>query len=174
VIECLVVGFLLGTLSSWLWILFVLSLTTLIPVLYIANLSQRGHVTDFDVFIRQQRNKPYIFIGICSAVALSIIIIFKAPWILVFLCIVALVQTLIMFFINRFWKISAHTASSASFSIVTWQLFGPYGLLAFIIVPIIAWSRVKLHRHSLSQVIMGAFTGALIYFLAFVFFYTKP
>lgn len=172
-VECIVVGFILETLAGWLWILFVLSLTTLAPVIYIASLSRHGHVTDFDVFIRQQRNKPYIFVGICAAIAISVIIIFNAPWILVFLCIVALIQTLLMFVINRFWKISAHAASSASFSIVAWQLLGPLGLMTFIIVPIIAWSRVKLHRHSIPQVIIGAVTGGAIYFIAFTLFYLK-
>lgn len=174
VIECILVGFLIGTLAGWLWVLCVISLTTALPVLYIASLAKRGRITDFDVFIRRQRNKPYIFIGICSAVTLAIIILFRAPWILILLCITALIQTLIMFLINRFWKISAHTATSASFSIVTWQLLGPVGLCAFIIVPIIAWSRVKLNRHTLAQVIIGAFTGGIIYYVAFVFFNVKP
>lgn len=173
-IECIGLGFILGTLSGWLWIVFVLAITTLAPVIYIARLSNRGRITDFDVFIRQQRNKPYIFIGVCAALTITVILIFKAPWTLVFLCIIALIQTLIMFVINRFWKISAHTASSASFSVVAWQLLGPIGLLAFIIVPIIGWSRVKLHRHSISQVIVGAVTGGAIYYLAFTLFYIKP
>jgi membrane-associated phospholipid phosphatase len=159
VIECLLVGLLLGTISGWLWSLFVVVITTLAPVIYIASLSRKGHITDFDVFLRQQRNRPYIFTGICSALALVTILIFQAPWILIFLCL---------------WKISAHTASSASFSVVVWQLFGPFGLLAFLIVPLIAWSRVKLHRHSIGQVIFGAVTGTAIYYIAFTFFYTHP
>lgn len=61
-------------------------------------------------------------------------------------------------FITFFWKISGHMTYSTLLFTTLLYLFpaNPYLFLLFIFSPFIAWSRIVLEKHTLSQVIMGA------------------
>jgi 5'-nucleotidase len=67
-------------------------------------------------------------------------------------------QTTLIFAITTVWKISVHSAAAAATATLAWWLIGtPLPLLVG--VPIIAWSRVRLQRHSVAQTVAGASLG---------------
>ncbi len=74
----------------------------------------------------------------------------------------------IIHFVRDWWKISGHSMTYATFSTVltlTDIIFAPL----FLLLPLVMWSRLKLKRHSLKQVLAGVFTGLsvplILYFI---------
>lgn len=76
-----------------------------------------------------------------------------------------------MFLINQRWKISAHSAGIAGISVLIWQIIGTAGTPILLIIPLVGWARVRLGRHTLGQVIMGAVLGASIFLSALTIWY---
>lgn len=154
--------------QGWLWIFGMAFGLIGLPSLYLIWLLKRGKITDYDVFLRQQRYKPYFVILACFAGTLLVMTLGGAPYILVTLALAVTVMTIIMLLINFRWKISAHSAAAASFAILTIQLAGLAASPVFLAVPLVAWSRVTLQRHTLAQTIGGALLGTGVYTLAFI------
>jgi membrane-associated phospholipid phosphatase len=155
---------------AWLWAVFSIFFSIIIPSLFVLWLLRRGKVTDFDVYVRKQRFWPYV-VGIsCSAVAWIVMAVGQAPHFFIIVSGAAATQGLVMFLINQRWKISVHTSGTACFAILTWQLFGPAGATVLLAIPIVAWSRVRLGRHTVGQVTAGAALGAGLIYAVFLIF----
>ncbi|HMN58774.1 MAG TPA: hypothetical protein PJ988_00330 [Anaerolinea sp.] len=156
--------------SAWFWAFFSISFSILVPSLFVAWLLRRGKITDFDVFVREQRFWPYM-VGIsCSALSWLVMALAQAPHIFILISGATAGQSLLMFLINQRWKISVHTSGTACFAILTWQLFGPAGATVLLAIPLVAWSRVRLGRHTTGQVIAGAALGAGLLYTVFRLF----
>jgi len=148
--------------SAWMWAGTYVSLAILIPLLYLVCLVQQGIVTDLDVQLREQRMRPLIFTMVCNGLAWGVLVLGAAPAQLVLLAGALWVQTVLIFVITLRWKISVHCAAAASLGTLVWSLIGtPWPLL--IGVPIVAWSRVLLRRHTLAQTVAGALLGIAIF-----------
>lgn len=155
------------TRAAWFWAFFIIIFSVLVPCIYILKLLKMGRVTDFDVYLREQRFGPYVIGLVCSGLSWLIMAIFHAPRIMVVMTGTAVGEGVIMFVINTRWKISAHAASTACVSTIMWRLLGPVGILALLTIPLVSWSRVRLGRHTVRQVIAGSFVG--LFFTALVF-----
>lgn len=157
--------------NAWYWAIFIICFNVLLPSSYILWLKSRGKVTDFDVYLREQRFWPYIFSISCGAISWLAMAYFHAPRLLTVLSGATVGQGLVMFLINQRWKISAHSAGIAGVSVLIWQLLGSAGSPILLIIPIVGWSRVRLGRHTLGQVIMGAALGSCIFLSALAIWY---
>jgi len=156
----------LDSTRGWMWAGFNILLVVLLPVGYILWLLRSRQVTDFDVYIREQRLRPYFFTLTCDGTSWLIGIIAHAPHLFLVLTGASFIQMLVMGIINLHWKISAHAATAASFSVMTSLLFGLWSLPVLLAIPLVAWSRVRLHRHTFAQTLGGAALGALTFFIA--------
>lgn len=58
-------------------------------------------------------------------------------------------------------KVSMHTGVVASAVVLMVLLFGPWWLLAAPLVPLVAWSRVRLGNHTPFETVIGGIAGAL-------------
>jgi len=58
--------------------------------------------------------------------------------------------------INNWWKVSVHTASTASVVAALLIIYGLSAMALIMLVPLVAWARVELENHSLAQVVAGA------------------
>jgi membrane-associated phospholipid phosphatase len=141
-------------------------LAILLPVCYLVWLVRRGMVTDFDVQLREQRIRPMVFTVACAGLAWLVLLAGAAPSHMVILAGAMWVQTAIVFAITLRWKISVHCTAAAGAATVIWSLLGtPLPLL--IGVPVVAWSRVRLRRHTLAQTVAGTLLGFTIFVVAF-------
>jgi len=68
-------------------------------------------------------------------------------------------NTIIVLLINLSWKISIHAMGVAGPLTALIYLFGWPGLVFTLSVPLVAWSRVYLKRHTPWQVTMGTLLG---------------
>lgn len=64
------------------------------------------------------------------------------------------------------WKISLHCAGAAGMATLLTGVLGMRGVLAFTSVAMVAWSRIRLGRHTIPQALAGSALGALIFILA--------
>ena len=145
---------------SWFWgfltTVFIILLSILIWILV-----KKKVFSDFDVSKQKQRPTLYFLEFSSALVYLSIIYYLHAPIILISQTLVVILILIAQLFVNKFLKVSGHMAI---FSAATMMLVFVYGwpyLLGFIPIGILAWSRLKLKRHSLKEVIAGVIIGII-------------
>jgi membrane-associated phospholipid phosphatase len=143
---------------AWMWMGFYVLFAVVFPVLYLLWLKRRGLITDMDVQLREQRTRPMLFTLACGGAAWFILTIGAAPTKMILLAGLLWLQMVVIFGITLCWKISVHCATAAGVATWIWALMGtPLPLLLG--VPIIAWSRVRLRRHTLVQTMAGSLLG---------------
>jgi membrane-associated phospholipid phosphatase len=153
--------------AAWLWATFTIALSILVPSLFIVMLMKRGKITDFDVYLREQRYLPYLISVSCSSLSWLVLTLARAPHIFIIVTGAAAGQSILMFLVNLKWKISVHASGTACFAVLIWQLFGLPGAGFLLAIPLVAWSRVRLGRHTVGQVIAGSTLGAVLLFTIF-------
>ncbi len=141
------------------WTVLAIVLFILIPTLYVLSLVRRGHVTDFHMKIREQRAWPLIIILLIASLVFSALYFGGAPRLLLIISSVAIIQLMLIVLITFRWKISGHCTAAAGLAVFVVALFGQSLLPILLLVPIIAWSRIRLDRHTFAQSIAGIFLG---------------
>jgi membrane-associated phospholipid phosphatase len=153
----------LATPRAWLWAGIYIVLAILSPLLFLVWLVKRGDVTDLDVQLRVQRSRPLLFTMACGGLAWLALVAGAAPGRMIVLAGGITLQTVLLLGITLRWKISVHTATAAGVAVLACHLLQtPLPLLG---VPLIAWSRVHLKRHTTAQTIGGGLLGATIFLI---------
>lgn len=156
------VGSVLATTQAWQWIGFYLVLTILLPCLYIIWLVYQGKASDFHLPVREERVRPLLFTLVTVLAAWGVLHGAAAPAALKMVATINCLQALLFFLITLRWKISLHCAAAATLAQLAFIFFGTIALPLSMSVPLIAWSRVYLQRHTLAQTIAGACLGVAI------------
>jgi membrane-associated phospholipid phosphatase len=149
-----------GTVQAWRFAALYIGLAIATPILYLIWLLRRGTVSDIDVQIRGERWRPLIAAQLGMGIALALFIIQGAPPLMIALAGGLLAYTALAFGITLWWKISMHAAAAAAIAaLVVTQVGAPaFPLLAGI--PLMAWARIRLKRHTLAQTVAGAALGS--------------
>jgi membrane-associated phospholipid phosphatase len=157
-----------STLSSpraWRWAGVYVFLAIVTPILYMFWLLSHGWISDLDVQLREERARPLIFTIACAGVAWLVLALGGAPLEMVVVAGGLWLQMAVIFGITLWWKISVHSAAAAGVATLIWSLVGTtLPLLAGVVI--IAWSRVRLRRHTVAQTIAGAALGFAIFLVA--------
>ena len=114
-------------------------------------LLKSGKVTDFHISKRNQRIKPLLFIVFNTVVGIFLFNLVGGPKYLMVLAVCCLLTIVVMFFVTLIWKISGHCTAAGGLAVVAVSLLNESALPFTILIPIIAWSRVRLERHTVSQ-----------------------
>jgi membrane-associated phospholipid phosphatase len=134
-----------------------------LPFCYVLWLVATNRVTDLHLSERRQRLAPFA-ISLCAALCgLVLLHALAAPTILVVALSTAFVQTALLFVITLWWKISIHTAAIAGLVTFAIMVLGSNALACTPLVPLVAWARVYLHRHTLLQTVAGGAVGYLTF-----------
>lgn len=142
----------------FLTLIFVLCLVGCIFVLI-----KKGKFANFDVSVQKQRPLLILLELSFALVYFFALLFLNAPKELFFgiINIFLLLTTLLI--VNKFIKASGHVAILSA--IVTFFAFKSeiiYSLIGAILVLTLAWSRLKLKRHTLKEVLAGAAIGVLV------------
>lgn len=156
----------LSTVSAWLWALFYMLLAVLVPVLYVVWLVRCGKLTDLHMPLREERIRPLICTLLVAFAAWGLLWAAAAPRPLQWLAGVNSIQMVLFFAITLRWKISLHCAAAANLAVLSWTLLGGAAAPLVMTVPLVAWSRVHLQRHTLAQTTAGALLGTTILLVA--------
>lgn len=145
------------------WALTYGVLVCLLPMLYVVWMVRRGRISDIHMRFRQERLRPFIISVVCAAAAWITLRLMNAPPVVPLVAVFTLIQLTVIAVITLVWQISMHTMSMACAVVATGVLFGPLpALLVSPLVPLVGAARLKLERHTLSQVVAGALLGALL------------
>lgn len=147
--------------SALLWGLLVSLTSSVIPMGVIVWGARTGRWDGHHVRDRTGRLVPFAALIASSAVGLTLLIAFDAPWLMTALDISLLALLLVTGATTVFWKISMHAAVSAAAVVTLAVTYHPmlWALSAFVVA--IAWSRVQLRDHTTAQVVAGAIVGAV-------------
>lgn len=159
----------MDTPAAWAWSLADIALAVALPLLFVVWLAQTGRVSGIELQHRHERARPYCIALLGATLAAGASFVFDAPRALTVLLCALAVQTLILSAVTVWWKISLHTAAITGAAVVAWHVAGPAGLAIAALVPLVAWARVALGRHTPGQTVAGALVGGLIYITAFLF-----
>ncbi|GCF10195.1 phosphatase PAP2 family protein [Dictyobacter arantiisoli] len=132
------------------------------PMAYIVFGVITGKFTDADVSVRSQRVGPFLF-GITSSLLGDVILHLtqglknlETVLLLVAIC------GLLMMIVTLWWKISMHASALGAALTALSMAYGKIILPAFVLLILVSWSRVRLKRHTLAQVIAGSIIGILL------------
>ena len=149
------------TMICWIFGAFLPITTSLILI--------RKMHTDIDITDRTKRTLP-LFFAVCSYLIGSLVLLsMGAPALTTALMLIYSSNTLIILFINLSWKISIHTMGVAGPTVALTYLFGFSGLLFGLLIPLVMWSRVKLKKHTISQVLAGGLAGIILTYIQLYF-----
>lgn len=138
-----------------------------IPVLLFTFELRRGRISDWHVSDRRERLKPRALIASVSGPALPLVLLLslRGPHLLRVTFLSALLLVTFNVLVTFIWKISQHTATIAATATLMVALLGLGALPILLLIPLIAWARVKVGAHTVMQVVAGGFVGVSITFL---------
>ena len=158
-VTAFLIGFTIATPLAWRWTWFYITLTILVPCAYIIWMVRAGKAVDFHLPNREQRIRPLQLSVVTAMIAWLVLYQVAAPRLLQMLATVNVVQTAIFLLITLHWKISLHCTAATILSELAFALFGASAAPLTMSIPLIAWSRVHLERHTVAQTVGGVLLG---------------
>lgn len=156
---------------AWGWAGAFGGAAVVLPTAYVLVQVQRGRISDIHVPLREQRVRPFIVTLAGAAAVCGAFIWWQAPEGFRALAVANLVQAAALFAITLRWKVSMHSAAAGSLSTLSLMVLGvsalsTAGVLLVASVPVVAWARIRLERHTFAQTLVGAILGCLVTVLA--------
>lgn len=155
-----------GAAGAWRFAALYVLLALVLPLAYLVWLLHRGHVSDLDVKVRAERWRPLL--GTVGGMALStgIFVLGRAPAEMSAVSAALGLFTLFAFLITLRWKISMHSGAAAAVATLVWLTGGAAAWPLTLGIPVMAWARVRLRRHTPAQTVAGALLGSALMALA--------
>lgn len=125
-------------------------------------------LSDIDVSNRKQRPLIYFVGELLLLTYLISLSAFKGPFILSVTTFGIMLGIAISAIINIRVKVSMHVASFSALTTALSIVYGGYFLLLLLLIPLISWARVRIKRHTKSEVIVGAVLGVLLTLIMYV------
>lgn len=141
--------------QTLLWTLLSVSIVNIPMAILLFHGVRTGRYSDASVSMREQRASIYAVGGGCLVILLAVLILGKAPPVIIACLISAVLATGVGYLINRYTKISLHSAAMAGCTAVL-LLTAPFiGVVMALFMPLVGWARIRLKQHSPFQVLIG-------------------
>lgn len=129
----------------------------IIPLAYLIYSGVRsGRYSDPSVSMREQRRSLYSTASLLLVLLIAILLLGKAPLILIACLTAAVFATLVGFAINvRFTKLSLHSIAMAGCATVMILTIPWLGVAMALFTPLVAWARIRLRHHTPLQILIG-------------------
>lgn len=160
-----------STSTAWGWAAGFGFAAVVLPTLYVLVQVQRGVISDVHVPLREQRMRPFLVTLASSTAVCGVFLWWQAPAGFRALAVANLMQAAILFALTLRWKVSLHSAAAGSLSTLSLTMLGvsalsATGMLLVATVPVIAWARIRLDRHTPAQTVVGALLGVAVMVVA--------
>lgn len=123
---------------------------------------RKGFFSDFDISIKEERRPVFIFAGIVAVLYFMAIYLLQGPSILMATIGAFMLGVLINSYVNRKIKASIHLAVFSSLATVLGILYGGLFWGLVFLIPLVAWSRIRLKKHTFPETLVGTMLGTLI------------
>lgn len=128
---------------------------SLLPILFIFILFRLGRVSNLNLEVKEQRTLPLLFAIGAACIGLGIFYVIDAPREIIWAGLAYIANGIIFGAITQFWKISFHTGVYTGCITVLVLIRDPRFGWLFLLVPLIAWARIRRKRHTLIQTVVG-------------------
>lgn len=143
----------LGLLCSPLSILLCFLLFAFFPFLPVIYFYRKNVV---DLYVSKKETRTPFFLIAIALYSFAAIIFFATNTKIMFLLALGYTfVTITLLFVNKFWKVSVHSAG------VTGPIFALIFVFGIIVIPLsliillVSWSRIKLKKHTFTQTLVG-------------------
>lgn len=126
-----------------------------------------GKYTDASVSVREQRTSIYAVGGACLVILLAVLVVGKAPVIIIACLISAVIATALGYWINRYTKLSLHSAAMAGCTAVLLWTAPLIGVIMAVFAPLVGWARIRLKHHTPAQILIGWMVSMICVFVVF-------
>ena len=153
----------------------ILLLTSMVPLLALLRRQLRtGKISDWHISKRQERLQPTLVIASLGAtlIPIALLLIFDGPRALLIAFLAALLLVVFNLLVTTAWKISQHVSAIAASATLITAALGIGAAPVLLLIPVVAWARVKVGAHTLLQTVAGGASGVLITVLALRVFQT--
>ena len=133
--------------------------STALPIITVLSFIRMNLVKDLDASSRSERLLPMALGTLFFLVGFIVLRKLDSPTIIQGVMFCGIINTIIVWLITKYWKISIHTVSITSGIVIFWVLGYEYIILMSIILILTVFSRVITNSHTLSQTIVGALVG---------------
>jgi hypothetical protein len=114
-----------------------------------------GRYSDASISVKEQRTSIYAVGGACLVVLLIILILGSAPPVIIACLISAVMATIAGYIINRYTKLSLHSAAMAGCVTVLLLTTPVLGVIGALFMPLVGWARIRLKHHTVFQILIG-------------------
>lgn len=135
-----------------------------LPLLgFIHRQVRAGVYVDSQISVREQRHIVYALGAVCTTLYCAAVWTLDGPLELKATLIALFASGLVGMAVNFFLsKVSIHTGGLAGLITILVVMFGRNALPIILLVPLVAWSRVALGRHTIRQVVAGALMAVTV------------
>ncbi|MDJ0704726.1 MAG: hypothetical protein QNJ46_15690 [Leptolyngbyaceae cyanobacterium MO_188.B28] len=126
---------------------------------YARFLIHKGAIETVDTAPREQRPGPLAICATIYVLGFLALRVVQAPNLVQGLMFCYAANSLILAIISCWWKVSVHTTAMATPLVVFSYHLGYVIAPLYLLIPLVGSSRVILKRHTIGQVIVGAFLG---------------
>jgi membrane-associated phospholipid phosphatase len=126
-----------------------------------------GKYTDASVSVREQRTSIFAVGGVCLVILLAVLIIGNAPVVIIACLISAVLATALGYWINRYTKLSLHSAAMAGCIAVLLWTAPLIGVIMAVFAPLVGWARIRLKHHTPVQILIGWMVSMICVFVVF-------
>jgi hypothetical protein len=120
---------------------------------------RKGFFNDLDVSERLKRRPLFIVGGIVSFTYFLVVLLLNGPRILLLALSGVILGIFLDNIINSRIKASVHVATFSAFVVTTAIVYGGQYVFLLFLIPVVAWARVIVKRHTLQETIVGALLG---------------
>jgi membrane-associated phospholipid phosphatase len=113
-------------------------------------------VSNLNLEVKEQRTLPLLFAIGAACIGLGIFYVIDSPREIIWAGLAYIANGIIFGAITQFWKISFHTGVyTGCITVLVLILNDPRFAWLFLLVPLIAWARIRRKRHTLIQTVVG-------------------
>ena len=159
VLGILLMAQFIGTTEAWKWAFIFVALVVLVPTGYVVLLLKQGKIENFHIPNRENRKKPYLVIIGSNLLGVILMAVMGAPFLLVAFGVMGVMQSTLLFLINTYWKISGHATAISGLSVFMVAALGWSLAPVLVMVPLVAWARIRTYSHTFWQTMAGVMTG---------------
>lgn len=128
------------------------------PIAVFIFFLENGSVSDIDVTIRSQRYRIFGYGSLASLLS-AVVVYFLGNYQFFVLSVAGFMVTFTLFLITFKWKISGHMIINCTGIFIINYLLGWQFTWLFLIIPFVAFARLYLKKHTISQILAGGVLG---------------
>ncbi len=127
-----------------------------------------GKFSNFDVSKREQRPLLFLFSAFIMSCYLLSLIVLSAPKILYVGFFALLLGLVTIVIVNRWVKASIHLATATSVVLFMGIVYGGYYFLLLLLIPVLAWARIKTKEHTFMETAIGTILGLVLTLIVYI------